>query len=96
MEGLQSMGEYGETLDVQALREQWAKNQEYCVAPRGTPGVLHLLLFAAQHNTHSPEDLNRCLAKVTEVLEAVWPVGKPRSTTLIPHGKAVIHFSPIE
>jgi hypothetical protein len=96
MGALQCIGEYGEMLDVKALRDQWMKGQEYCVAPQGAPVMLHLLLLAAQNNTHSPEDLKRCLAKITEVLETVWPVGKARSVTLIKHGKAVIHFSPIE
>jgi hypothetical protein len=47
MGALQSMGEYGETLDVQALLKQWKENRTYCVAPQGVQAILHLLIYAA-------------------------------------------------
>jgi hypothetical protein len=87
---LQSMGEHGELLDVQSLRKQWEKNKTYCVAPQGVQTTLHLLLYAARYNTKSPEDTQECLAKISEVLEAVWPTSTSRKVTIVKHGHVQI------
>ncbi len=69
---LQSMGERGELLDVEAAREQWSKDGMYCIAPHAVQYTLHLLAIGGQRNTRTLEDAQVCFAKIAEVLEAVW------------------------
>ena len=88
---LQSFGERGELMDVQAVSEQWRKNAVYCVAPQGVQAILHLLVMGGKLNTRSVEDAQVCFAKIAEVLEAVWPTSTPRSIDVVPYGKARIH-----
>lgn len=88
---LQSIGERGELMDVQGVSEQWRKNAVYCVAPQGVQAILHLLVMGGKHNTRSVEDAQVCFAKIAEVLEAVWPTSTPRSTDILPYGRAKIY-----
>jgi hypothetical protein len=53
--------------------------------------MLHALVAAGQYNTKTVEDARLALAKLAEVLEAVWPIGTPKSIDIIRYGQATIH-----
>jgi hypothetical protein len=69
-----SIGDRGQFLDVQDMREQWEKHKMYKAVPEGPQMMLHLLARGAQH-ARSQEDANALLAKLVEILEFVWPTG---------------------
>jgi hypothetical protein len=75
-----SIGDRGQFLDVQAMREQWEKHKMYRAVPEGAQTMLHLLARGAQH-ARSQEDANALLAKVVEILEFVWPTSSRQRHT---------------
>jgi hypothetical protein len=72
---LRSIGDRGQFLDVQDMREQWEK-----AVPHGPQTMLHLLARGAQH-ARSQEDANALLEKLVEVLEFVWPTNSRQRHT---------------
>jgi hypothetical protein len=83
-----SIGDRGQFLDVQAMRENWEKYKVYRAVPEGAQGMLHLLARGAQH-ARSQEDANALLEKLVEVLEFVWPTSSGPDTA-IAVGKTVV------
>lgn len=63
----------------------------YGVVPENVPGLLFALTLAAKNNVRTPEELQECLTKMSEVVEAVWSMkGPPQEVDFVPYGKAVI------
>lgn len=88
---LSSIGGHGEQLDIEALRTQWQTIGRYRVVPENVPGLLFALTLAAKNNVRTPEELQECLTKMSEVVEAVWSMkGPPQEVDFVPYGKAVI------
>jgi hypothetical protein len=89
-----SIGDRGQFLDVQALRENWEKYKMYRAVPEGAQTMLHLLARGAQHAA-SLEDASALSEKLVQVLEFVWPTSSGPHTAfnvanvmvLIPDGK---------
>jgi len=86
---LRSIGDRGQLLDVQAIREKWEKHKMYRAVPDGAHMMLHLLARGAQH-ARSQEDANALLAKLVEILEFVWPTGSAQEHTAVRVEKIVI------
>ena len=86
---LRSIGDRGQFLDVQAMREQWEKHKMYRAVPDGPETMLHLLARGAQH-ARSQEDANALLEKLVEVLEFVWPTNSRQRYTAVGVEKIVI------
>ena len=86
---LRSIGDRGQLLDVQAIRENWEKHKMYRAVPEGAHMMLHLLARGAQHAA-SPEDANALLAKLVEVLEFVWPTSGVQEHSAVIVGKIVV------
>jgi hypothetical protein len=103
MEGaLTSIGGFGELLDVEELQKKWAESGEFIVCPRELPTFFHLLLAAAGQgpafeqgqgghgNVQTVEDAMRILAKLSELVNAVWPAVKPEKYDYLTYGRANI------
>ena len=86
---LRSIGDRGQLLDVQAIRENWEKHKMYRAVPDGAHMMLHLLARGAQH-ARSQEDANALLAKLVEILEFLWPTGSAQEHTAVRVEKIVI------
>jgi len=83
------IGDQGQRVDVQAMREKWEKHKVYKAVPEGAQMMLHLLPRGAQHAA-SPEDANALLEKLVEVLEFVWPTSSAQEHTAVTVGKIVV------
>jgi hypothetical protein len=83
------IGDQGQRVDVQAMREKWEKHKVYKAVPEGAQMMLHLLARGAQHAA-SPEDANALLEKLVEVLEFVWPTSSAQEHTAVTVGKIVV------
>jgi hypothetical protein len=83
------IGDQGQRVDVQAMREEWAKHKMYRAVPEGAHATLHILARGAQ-STRSPEDTSALLAKLVEVLEFVWPTDAVQEYTAVSIGKVVV------
>jgi hypothetical protein len=77
---LRSIGDRGQFLDVQTMREQWEKHKMYRAVPDGPETMLHLLARGAQC-AGSKGDASALLEKLVEVLEFVWPTNSHQRHT---------------
>jgi hypothetical protein len=86
---MMGIGDQGQCVDVQAMREEWAKHKMYRAVPEGAHATLHILARGAQY-ARSPEDANALLAKLVEVLEFVWPTDSVQEHTAVSIGRVVV------
>jgi hypothetical protein len=86
---IHDIGDRGQGVDIQAMREQWEKHKMYRAVPEGAHMMLHLLARGAQH-ARSQEDANALLAKLVEILEFVWPTGPAQEHTAVRVEKIMI------